>query len=593
VKITCISARKRITCDRAALLTPALREAARVETNAWIKRLRLVPYGETSMRDRFTYRGESLWWFTELYLHKRRQLDEAIETILALGAAQASGAAEFDVETGDRAGRLAAVAFAQATGSRVTLQPARNRSDRHTWPSLLVGAAGRLQRFRRGARHRRHHPRVAAFVHTAFWRTADPQQETYIGPILDALIDATSPSDVAFVGLGPRRNFRARRWWDPVRPASGFAAPVTPIERFASAHATRGSRELFQERHRLARMVTSGDAIRAAAIVRGCDLWPVLAHELEGAAMVQWPWSARTMDEAGAALDALEPRAALTYAEAGAWGRALMLESRRRGIPSVGIQHGFIYRHWLNYLHEPDEMEAGGFPRPDRTLIYDRCAAEHLVTRGHFPAASLVVTGSARLENLVAQTSEARQHRDRIRQRLAAGPAEKIAVLAAKFLEIRGELPALLDAASRLRDLRLIVKPHPAETADVYAPAAGGRAQVTIAPSSSSLSDLLAIADVIITMNSTVAIDALVLGIPSVVVGLPNNLTPFVDAGVMLGANAVEGIERALRSVLYDRQVQQALAGRAGVYAARYGLAPEPGAAARAAREILSLVKDY
>ena len=67
------------------------------------------------------------------------------------------------------------------------------------------------------------------------------------------------------------------------------------------------------------------------------------------------------MDEAGAALDALDPAAALTYAEAGGWGRAIVLECRRRGIPSAGLQHGFIYRHWLNYLHEPDEM----IPDPD------------------------------------------------------------------------------------------------------------------------------------------------------------------------------------------------------------------------------------
>ncbi len=62
------------------------------------------------------------------------------------------------------------------------------------------------------------------------------------------------------------------------------------------------------------------------------------------------------MDEAAAALDACRPRVVVTYAEAGGWGRAIVLESRRRGIPSVGLQHGFIYRHWLNYLHEPDEM---------------------------------------------------------------------------------------------------------------------------------------------------------------------------------------------------------------------------------------------
>ena len=65
------------------------------------------------------------------------------------------------------------------------------------------------------------------------------------------------------------------------------------------------------------------------------------------------------MDEAAAALDALQPRAAVTYAEAGGWGRALVLECRRRNIPTAGLQHGFIYRHWLNYLHEPDEMDAG------------------------------------------------------------------------------------------------------------------------------------------------------------------------------------------------------------------------------------------
>ena len=121
------------------------------------------------------------------------------------------------------------------------------------------------------------------------------------------------------------------------------------------------------------------------------------------------PWSARAMDEAGAALDALRPEVALTYAEAGGWGRALMLEARRRGIATAALQHGFIYRHWLNYLHEPDEMAPSpanpadrGFPRPDCTLIFDELTREHLEQRGHFPAEGLRVTGSARLDAIVA-----------------------------------------------------------------------------------------------------------------------------------------------------------------------------------------------
>src|SRR6186713_157845 len=117
--------------------------------------------------------------------------------------------------------------------------------------------------------------------------------------------------------------------------------------------------------------------------------------------------SARAMDEAGAALDALSPQSVLTYAEAGGWGRALMLEARRRSIPSVGLQHGFIYRHWRNYLHEPDEIAPAGTERgcpiPDVTMLFDRYAEQHLREAGHFPPAALSVTGNARLDQLVAQ----------------------------------------------------------------------------------------------------------------------------------------------------------------------------------------------
>ena len=113
---------------------------------------------------------------------------------------------------------------------------------------------------------------------------------------------------------------------------------------------------MWRERHRTRRALWTSDDLRAHSVIRQCDCWPIVRDELAGIALLQWPWSARAMDEAAAALDACRPRVVVTYAEAGGWGRAIVLESRRRGIPSVGLQHGFIYRHWLNYLHEPDEM---------------------------------------------------------------------------------------------------------------------------------------------------------------------------------------------------------------------------------------------
>jgi len=86
----------------------------------------------------------------------------------------------------------------------------------------------------------------------------------------------------------------------------------------------------------------------------------------------------------------------------------MVLEARRRGIPSAGLQHGFIYRHWLNYLHEPDETGPApgnasdqGFPFPTLTLLYDDFAAAHLASAGRFPPSALAVAGSARLDTLV------------------------------------------------------------------------------------------------------------------------------------------------------------------------------------------------
>jgi hypothetical protein len=578
-------------------------ERAEAEANAWIKGLRLLLVDGEPLRDRFQYRDDSLWWFAELYLHKRRVIARALRAIAAIDRLVAERRPSRIVLDGDDV-VLAHVMRSAASRHGIAYEGPHDGmgADRRRARAKAVfhTATAVLDRLRPLTRKPTRMPSVvAAFVHAAFLR-AQTNDEAYLGPILRTLDARLDAGALQLVGLGPRTNFRVRRWSDRVREFGDPLArglPITPVEAFASWRSLQPSLEVWQRRHDTSRALSGSRELRSAAVIGGCDLWPIVESELIGIAHLQFPWSARAMDEAGAALDALEPRVIVTYAEAGGWGRALMLEARRRGIPSVGVQHGFIYRHWLNYLHEPDEMQPSrrrpldrGFPQPTKTLLFDRVAEEHLVNQGRFPREALLVVGSPRLDDLV---SRARALDDGARRALGeqvgAKPGQQVVLVAAKLSQLGTAFAALVRASGDLPDVRLVVKPHPAEDANDYVSAAGGAGHVTVAPPHADLAGLIAIARLLVTANSTAAIEAMPLGVPALVVSLPNNLSPFVAAGAMAGAPTEGDLGPALQRLLYDEMSRARFAAAREAFMARYGIGADGTAAGRSADCILSL----
>lgn len=571
-------------------------ERAQDEAYAWIKALRHLRVDGVPFRQRFTFRGDSLWWFAELYLHKEQAILHVLRTIAAFEAL---------VERE----RPLAIRFVEGLHPGVIAQAAAARRIPYTgpgWPSstwrALLAMDARAGALAAGARVSRlrarpvaaGRTRVAAFVHTAFWRSdgADGSAESYIGPVLRAIETLVPAADIRYVGLGARTNFRARRWWDSL--VARGDTPVMPIERYAPASTLASSREVYRDRHRARRSLWDSADLRAHAVIRGCDCWPLVRQQLAGIALLQFPWSARSMDEAAAALTALEPEVAVTYAEAGGWGRALALECRRRGVPLAGLQHGFIYRHWLNYRHEADETTGDpanpsdhGFPFPAATLLFDEYAARHLTTAGRFPPATLAVTGSARLDELSSSVRALTpSDTDLLRRESGAGGSRALVLFAAKEREARPFLPALVEAVREMPDVQLVIKPHPAETPDVYATAVALVSNIHVLPSTAALPPLLAAASAIVTVNSTVAIDAMAFGLPSVVIGLPNNLTPFVEAGLMVGAGPAAEIRTALAKVLYDKEFRSRIR-QSAVHPSQH----DGRAASRSAEAILALAR--
>jgi len=157
-----------------------------------------------------------------------------------------------------------------------------------------------------------------------------------------------------------------------------------------------------------------------------------------------------------------------------------------------------------------------------------------------------------------------------------------------KYKEARAALPSLLDAAASMPDVQIAIKTHPAETAEAYGPMSKGRSNVRILGPAAPLGPLILASRVVVTVNSTVALDAAVLGVPALVVGLPSNLTPFVEAGAMAGATPA-AVEATLRQILYNEEFRQHLEEHRRAFLGRFGIGSAGDAAERAAEAVLAL----
>jgi len=571
--------------------TPQGEERAQIDTIAWIKALRHVAVDGRRMRGRFTYRGDSLWWFTELYFHKEQAILAVMRAIVAFDALIESERPQaIQWIDGDRQ-----LVFLIRELCRTRKVEYHGPSDDRSWwrrrrLSVMLRATG----LHAAAVRPRRAPvvfdgrpgAVVAFVHRAFASSGKATAhggEWYIGSVLQQIASNLPQGGLRFVGVGPRKNFRARRWW---RAEGGDGTPT--LEQFATDH--DAWRLVWRERHRNLRALISSTDLRSKSVIHGCDCWPIVHAQLLGVAWLQWPWAARTMDQAGGALDTFSPAACLTYAEAGGVGRSIALECRRRGVPLAGLQHGFIYRHWLNYRHEADEMAPDpenpmdrGFPRPAMTLVFDDFAARHLEQAGHFPRERLKVTGSPTRDDVVRAAAQLSTSEIAAARRAAgARDNQHLVLLATKHKEARGVLHHLIDAVRDVPAIHLVIKAHPAETAEAYGEFPGV-ANVRVLPASVPLAPLLAGARAVVTVNSTVALDALAIGVPALVIGLPNNLSPFVSGGAMLGADDEATIAEAMQRLVDDEDLRRQLLRRGAEIvgaAGRQGHAAEDSAGA-------------
>jgi hypothetical protein len=554
------------------------------------------------LRDLLEWKGVSLWWFAELYLHHSTAAPRYvrwIETCERLLAAErpdeveASGLDSAETLLLARTCTARGVLFQgappqpRAAGAgRVLLRARLNRAkaDGSRWKARLRGRPTGSPPAQR---------RVLFLSHAAFWRRRARGEwyEHYFDRLIPA-VQADPDLDAVVIAVGPRAAHRRRGLRDRVREwldLRGPAAPYVHVNRYTDERVLSATREAERRVRAAWRTLRASPAVREAFSHHGVAFADLCEADLAGTLLLQLPWAVRCWEEMARVIESVRPALVCLYAESSGWGRAAVAACREAGVPTLAIQHGILYPKYYSYRHGPGER---GCPLPDRTALFGESARRLLLELGHYPPESLVLTGSPKFDDLIA--AAAGRDRGALRRGLGVGEGERLVVVASRHRAIREThasigpvLPGLVRAIESLPATRCLVKPHPAEAAADYDADLAGAARIQVLPKS-DLVELLQAADLLVTVESLSAVEALVLGLPVVVLNQPNHLRELVDRGVALGVGAGEDPRPALEAALFDAPTRERLATARGRYLDEVAL----GVDGRATARLLALVRE-
>ena len=591
-------------------------EKARIDAAAieWTKR-----WGHTPLRDGQSFhelarwKGVSLWWFAEIFLHYSTDAARYVRTLETL-AYLLDRERPDEIEAPDLPPEEALLLFRLCRARGVLFQgptpslPASRRAAVWTtswlarWNTAKTVVTGLKALLSRRPRRPRDEARRVLFLsHAAFWRERVEADSGRIVPYehyFDRLIPGVAAEDglaPLVVAVGPRTAFRrrgvARRLGEWLRWRRE-AGPYVHIERYTNLRVVAEVLRATRQVRRLWRWLRKSPGLEEAFSHAGVRFADLCAPDLAGTVLLQLPWAVRVYEETAEVLLHQRPSVICLYNESGGLGRAVIAAARAAGVPTVGLQHGILYPRYYSYTYAPREIDA---PRPDRTAVFGETARRSLVEQGRYTPETLVLTGSPKFDEL----REASRAWDRaaIRARLGVGESTRLVLVASRFKGIRAThqsiataFPAFVRAIESMDGVEALIKPHPAEDPAGYhaAIAAAGARRLKVLTPQTALLELLHASDLVVTVESLSAVEALVLGRPLVLLNTPTNLQELVEAGVALGVPEGQDPRPALESALFDIPTRERLEAARQSYLSQLAF----GVDGQATRRIVSLLKE-
>jgi len=331
---------------------------------------------------------------------------------------------------------------------------------------------------------------------------------------------------------------------------------------------------MLKAAHRTSSVVRANKPRKLPGEISGIPVTQILRDRIDSLLSYRVFDAVIAFELAHRALEVLRPKCVYVVDEYDMWGRALVTTAKRMGIRTIAIQHGAIDANHEGYFHLPTEISADGrdtfphCPLADITAVYGERWKRILLEHGHYPVGSVEVTGSLPLEFALQNLPS----RELARRTLGLAASDFVVAYFGTPENIhpadRSHLDAVLWVCGCLH-LKLVLKPHPIDQRGYtrYSKAVRRANVHAVVVDEGNPWAILAASDVVVSHNSTVALDALALGRPHINLNLSGDpdIYPYVADRLSMGAySRQEFLETvlALRAPEAAETIGRALFGR-------------------------------
>lgn len=281
------------------------------------------------------------------------------------------------------------------------------------------------------------------------------------------------------------------------------------------------------------------------------------------------------------------------------FGRAIGLGARAAGVPSMLVQFGLTLApaHWHPGV------------AADLAAVQGEAPAEVIRNADNHPGLQISVTGQPKHDVLLRKV--AMFPRAQVCDEYGLDPRRPIVLYASHALgeqsstSRRGlaerrlaarEVEAVYRTMAELKNVELVVKPHPNEDVEPHNQVLKkvSADNIRLVQGIEPIEALLSACDVLVTHHSTVGLEAVLLGKPLVIVNLSGRPDPFpyVRCGVAVGAYQDCDIASTIEAALFDPPTREGMAASRPAFLRRHAFRGAVPATERVVAVALALARD-